>query len=78
MCYLLLVSFAKCARTPLMSSVVVSLQLAVMPVYSNNSLPSLVSLIPRANFCFLDDFVAGRFCVRNFFNRGATWMLAMA
>ena len=62
---------------PLRSSVVVSLQAAVIPVDSKISLPSFTSLIPRANFCFLDDFVAGRFWTKKFFSSVDTLTLAM-
>ena len=57
----------KCVRIPLISSTVVSLKLAVIPVSPKISWPSLGSEIPSANFYFFDVLVDGRWVVRKFF-----------
>ena len=57
---------------PRIISIVVSLWIAVMPVSANRTGPSLASLMPNANFCFLLDFEAGRYVVKKFFRVAVT------
>ena len=56
----------KWVLTPRISSTIVSLKEAVIPVASKISLPSLGSLIPSWYFYFLEVLVAGKWAVKKF------------
>jgi hypothetical protein len=65
-------SFGRWVRMPRMSSSIDSLKEAVTEVSEKISAPSLGSAMPKRNFYFLEDLVAGRFWVRKFFRVSGT------